>query len=219
MLTGNEIRSRFLAFFEERGHTVVPSSSAGPAQRSDPALHQRRHEPVQGLSSSGRKSAITCGPPPRRNACAPAASTTTWRTSGAPPAITPSSRCSATSPSATISRKRRSPSPGTFSPAIWGSTEERLYVSVFTDDDEAADIWHQQEGVPRERIFRFGEKDNFWSMGDTGPCGPCTEIFCDNGPGGRLRQSGLHRRLRLRPLHGDLEQRLHAVRPQPPTAR
>jgi len=60
--------------------------------------------------------------------------------------------------------------------------KDRLYVTVFTDDDEAADIWHEQEGVPRERIYRFGEKDNFWSMGDTGPCGPCTEIFWDNGP-------------------------------------
>ncbi|HZV81545.1 MAG TPA: alanine--tRNA ligase-related protein, partial [Geobacteraceae bacterium] len=55
--------------------------------------------------------------------------------------------------------------------------KDRLYVTVFTDDDEAADIWHKQERVPRERIYRFGEKDNFWSMGDTGPCGPCTEIF------------------------------------------
>ena len=63
-----------------------------------------------------------------------------------------------------------------------GLDKNRLYVSVFTDDDEAADIWHEQEGVPRERIFRFGEKDNFWSMGDTGPCGPCSEIFFDNGP-------------------------------------
>ncbi len=60
--------------------------------------------------------------------------------------------------------------------------KSRLYVTVYNDDDEAADIWHEQEGVPRERIYRFGEKDNFWSMGDTGPCGPCTEIFWDNGP-------------------------------------
>jgi alanyl-tRNA synthetase len=62
-----------------------------------------------------------------------------------------------------------------------GIDKSRLYVSVYTDDDEAADIWHEQEGVPRERIFRF-EEDNFWSMGDTGPCGPCSEIFFDNGP-------------------------------------
>ncbi|MCL2760065.1 MAG: alanine--tRNA ligase [Desulfuromonadales bacterium] len=60
--------------------------------------------------------------------------------------------------------------------------KNRLYVTVYTDDDEAADIWHLQEGVPKERIYRFGEKDNFWSMGDTGPCGPCSEIFWDNGP-------------------------------------
>src|SRR5262249_33488498 len=59
--------------------------------------------------------------------------------------------------------------------------KDRLYVTVFEKDDEAADIWHNQENVPRDRIYRFGEKDNFWSMGDTGPCGPCSEIFIDRG--------------------------------------
>lgn len=58
---------------------------------------------------------------------------------------------------------------------------EQLYVSVYKDDDEAADIWHRQEGIASDRIFRFGEKDNYWSMGDVGPCGPCTEIFIDRG--------------------------------------
>jgi alanyl-tRNA synthetase len=58
---------------------------------------------------------------------------------------------------------------------------DRLYVTVFETDDEAAEIWHKQEGVPLDRIYRFGEKDNFWSMGDTGPCGPCTELFIDRG--------------------------------------
>lgn len=60
--------------------------------------------------------------------------------------------------------------------------KNKLYVTVFETDDEAADIWHKQEGVPKERIFRFGEKDNFWRMGDVGPCGPCSEIFFDHGP-------------------------------------
>jgi alanyl-tRNA synthetase len=60
--------------------------------------------------------------------------------------------------------------------------KEKLYVTVFTDDDEAADIWHKQEGVAKDRIYRFGEKDNFWRMGDVGPCGPCSEIFYDHGP-------------------------------------
>lgn len=63
-----------------------------------------------------------------------------------------------------------------------GIPKEKLYVTCFTTDDEAADIWNKQEGVPKERIFRFGKKDNFWRMGDTGPCGPCTEIFYDHGP-------------------------------------
>lgn len=59
--------------------------------------------------------------------------------------------------------------------------KDKLFVTVYKDDDEAADIWHKQEGVPRERIYRF-DQDNFWRMGDVGPCGPCTEIFYDHGP-------------------------------------
>jgi len=64
----------------------------------------------------------------------------------------------------------------------FGLDPKRLYVTVFLDDDEAADIWHKQEGVPKDRIYRFGEADNFWRMGDSGPCGPCSEIFYDLGP-------------------------------------
>lgn len=63
-----------------------------------------------------------------------------------------------------------------------GISKDKLYVTVFETDDEAADIWHQQEGVPHQKISRFGEKDNFWRMGDVGPCGPCSEIFYDHGP-------------------------------------
>lgn len=72
-----------------------------------------------------------------------------------------------------------------------GLPKDKLYVTVFTEDDEAADIWHKQEGVPRERIYRFGEKDNFWRMGNSGPCGPCSEIFYDLGPevGGDPKQN------------------------------
>jgi alanyl-tRNA synthetase len=58
---------------------------------------------------------------------------------------------------------------------------DQLYVTVFREDDEASDIWEKQIGVPKNRIFRFDEKDNFWSMGETGPCGPCSEIFVDRG--------------------------------------
>ncbi|MEM7503449.1 MAG: alanine--tRNA ligase [Pseudomonadota bacterium] len=63
-----------------------------------------------------------------------------------------------------------------------GLPEEKLWVTVFRDDDEAADIWLNTMGVDPERFSRMGEKDNFWAMGDTGPCGPCSEIFFDHGP-------------------------------------
>ncbi|WP_417689849.1 alanine--tRNA ligase [Pseudidiomarina sp.] len=59
--------------------------------------------------------------------------------------------------------------------------KEKLWVTVFTEDDEAYDIWAKEIGVPEDRISRIGEKDNFWAMGDTGPCGPCSEIFYDHG--------------------------------------
>ena len=59
--------------------------------------------------------------------------------------------------------------------------KERLWVSIYKDDDEAFDIWVNEIGFPADRISRCGEKDNFWQMGDTGPCGPCSEIFYDHG--------------------------------------
>ena len=62
-----------------------------------------------------------------------------------------------------------------------GLSPERLWVTVYKDDDEAADIWLKELGVDPARFSRLGEKDNFWSMGDTGPCGPCSEIFYDHG--------------------------------------
>jgi alanyl-tRNA synthetase len=63
-----------------------------------------------------------------------------------------------------------------------GLPAERLWVTVYEEDDEAADIWLKELGIDPERFSRLGEKDNYWSMGDTGPCGPCSEIFFDHGP-------------------------------------
>ena len=59
---------------------------------------------------------------------------------------------------------------------------ERLLVTVYHTDDEAYDIWHKTIGLPEDRIIKIATNDNFWSMGDTGPCGPCTEVFYDHGP-------------------------------------
>jgi alanyl-tRNA synthetase len=63
----------------------------------------------------------------------------------------------------------------------YGLPEDKLYGSIYLDDDEAYELWRKNIGLPEERVMRFGEEDNFWSMGDTGPCGPCSEILIDRG--------------------------------------
>ncbi|MBV9505334.1 MAG: alanine--tRNA ligase [Acidobacteriia bacterium] len=63
----------------------------------------------------------------------------------------------------------------------FGLSKDRLYISVFREDDDAERLWQKVAGVPAERIFRLDEKDNFWQMGETGPCGPCSEIYYDMG--------------------------------------
>ncbi|MBF0621523.1 MAG: alanine--tRNA ligase [Magnetococcales bacterium] len=63
----------------------------------------------------------------------------------------------------------------------YGLPEDKLLVTVYSEDDEAYDIWHKTVGLPKEKIIRISTSDNFWSMGNTGPCGPCSEIFYDNG--------------------------------------
>src|SRR5271156_76683 len=64
----------------------------------------------------------------------------------------------------------------------YGLPKDKLDVPFFREDDDAEKLWQEVAGVPKDRIFRLGEKDNFWQMGDTGPCGPCSEIFYDFGP-------------------------------------
>ena len=65
---------------------------------------------------------------------------------------------------------------------VFGFDGDRLWITVHDSDDEAEAIWHEQVGVPMDRIQRLGDKDNFWQMGETGPCGPCSEIHIDRGP-------------------------------------
>ena len=64
----------------------------------------------------------------------------------------------------------------------WGFDGDRIWITVHDSDEEAEKIWHEVVGVPMERIQRLGDKDNFWQMGDTGPCGPCSELHIDRGP-------------------------------------
>jgi len=180
-MTGREIRARFLKYFEERGHVVVPSSGILP--KNDPTLMftnagmNQFKDCFLGLEDRGYYRA--------------ASSQKCVRAGGKHNDLENVGR---TARHHTFFEMLGNFSFGDYfkKEAIAFAWEfltvdlkldkSRLYVTVYTDDDEAADLWHLQEGVPRERIYRFGEKDNFWSMGDTGPCGPCTEIFWDNGP-------------------------------------
>jgi len=69
-----------------------------------------------------------------------------------------------------------------YSTAVLGMDPDRLWFSIYEDDDEAEAIWRDEVGVPQDRIVRMGAKDNFWSAGPTGPCGPCSELYYDQGP-------------------------------------
>jgi len=64
----------------------------------------------------------------------------------------------------------------------WGLPKDKLYATVYVNDDEAEKLWYKISGLPGERVSRFGDKENFWEMGETGPCGPCSEIHLDRGP-------------------------------------
>ncbi len=193
-MKSSEIRQKFLDYFASKGHTVVASSSAGAARGPHAPVHQRGHEPVQGRVPRLRQAPLH----PRRHLAEVrarrAASTTTWKTSATPRATTPSSRCWATSASATTSSSDAIKYAWELLTEVFKLPKEKLYVTVYAEDDEAYDIWTKEIGVPAERVIRIGDNkgaryasDNFWMMGDTGPCGPCTEIFYDHGahiPGG-----------------------------------
>ena len=97
---------------------------------------------------------------------------------------------------------------------VFGLDGDRLWITVHEGDDEAAQLWIDEIGIRPERVQRMGDADNFWAMGDTGPCGPDSEIFMDLGASyGARRRTQARRR---RPLRRDLEPRLHAVQPRRP---
>ena len=89
--------------------------------------------------------------------------------------------------------------------------EDKLWVTIYLDDDEAYDIWHNKIGVPAERIVRLGKEDNFWEHG-SGPCGPCSEIHFDRGEKYGCGKPDCKPGCGLRPLYGVLEPRIHSVR-------
>jgi alanyl-tRNA synthetase len=179
IMQSNEIRSKFLKFFADRGHRIVPSASlvpmhdptllftnAGMNQFKDVFLGREKRDYARACSSQkcvragGKHNDLEqVGRTKRHHTFFEMLGNFSFGDYFKPEAI----------------------------PWAWelvtkdfGIPEEKLYITVFREDDEAGELWAKI--VPRERIFRRDEKDNFWQMGETGPCGPCSEIHYDMGP-------------------------------------
>ncbi|HET9123222.1 MAG TPA: alanine--tRNA ligase [Acidiferrobacteraceae bacterium] len=180
-MNSNEIRARFLKFFEERGHRVVASSPLVPA--NDPTLLFTNAGMVQFKETFlGRE---------RRSYKRAASSQRCVRAGGKHNDL---ENVGYTARHHTFFEMLGNFSFGDYfkRDAIrfaWefltvdlGLPPERLWITVYEEDDEAARLWLDEVRVDPARFSRIGAKDNFWSMGDTGPCGPCSEIFYDHGP-------------------------------------
>src|SRR6202142_3349035 len=181
-MTSSEIRASFLEFFRKNGHTVVPSSSLVPG--NDPTLLFTNAGMVQFKD-------VFLGKDVREYSRA-ASSQRCGRAGGKHNDL---ENVGYTARHHTFFEMLGNFSFGdyfkreaihfawNFITGALGIPKERLWVTVFTEDDEAERIWTQEIGIDPTRCTRLGEKSNFWSMGETGPCGPCTEIFYDHGAG------------------------------------
>ena len=180
-MTANEIREKFLKFFEGHGHTIVPSSSLIP--KDDPTLLFTNSGMVQfkncflGLEDRGYSRAASSQKSVRaggkhndlENVGYTARHHTFFEMLG--------------NFSFGDYFKKESIAWGwEFLTVNMGLPKDKLWITIYKDDDEAFEIWNKQMGVPAERIVRMGMESNFWMMGETGPCGPCSEILYDQGP-------------------------------------
>ena len=208
-MTSNEIRDSFLKYFERKKHRIVRSASLVP--HDDPTLlftnagMNQFKDLFLGKERRDYKRATTS-----QKCMRVSASTTTWTTSGRRCAITRSSRCLALS-FGDYFKEEAIGFAWELLTDIWNIAPEKLHATVFSGEggiprDEARQHWLRF--LPAERITELGLADNFWQMGETGPCGRCSRsIFSRRGPS--LCGAGLQRRgVQLRPLRGDLEQRV-----------
>ena len=183
-----EIRDKFLRFFESKGHTIVPSSSLVPG--NDPTLLFTNSGMVQFKD-------VFLGQDKRPYTRA----TSSQRSVRAGGKHNDLENVGYTARHHTFFEMLGNFSFGDYFKrdaiqfawelltSVYGLPKDKLWVTVYQEDDEAYDIWSKEVGVPTERIIRIGDNkgaryasDNFWQMADTGPCGPCTEIFYDHGP-------------------------------------
>jgi alanyl-tRNA synthetase len=180
-VTGHEIRQRFLDFFAERGHRVVKSSSLVPA--NDPTL-------LFTNAGMNQFKDVFLGME-KRDYTRAASSQKCVRAGGKHNDL---ENVGYTRRHHTFFEMLGNFSFGDYFKAdaidfawdlitrVYGLPKDKLYITVFREDDDAEELWQKVAGVPKDRIFRLDEKDNFWQMGDTGPCGPCSEIHYDLGP-------------------------------------
>ncbi|HEX9408724.1 MAG TPA: alanine--tRNA ligase, partial [Methylomirabilota bacterium] len=180
MITGNDLRQRFLEYFKRNGHTVVRSSSLVPAQ--DPTLLFTNAGMVQFKG-------VFLGDE-RRDYVRAATAQKCVRAGGKHNDLENVGR---TARHHTFFEMLGNFSFGDYFKAEavaycwelltdeWGLPKDRLKATVFLDDDDAFVLWKKVAGMSDDRILRLGEKDNFWAMGDTGPCGPCSEIHFHQG--------------------------------------
>jgi len=181
MITSAEIRRVFLTYFQDRGHTVVPSSSLVPA--NDPTLlftnagmvqfkdvflgvekrsYSRATSAQKCMRVSGKHNDLeNVGPSPRHHTFFEMLGNFSF---------------------GDYFKREAIAYAWEFLTEVMGLDKERLYPTVYLEDDEAFALWQEAAGVPATRITRLGKKDNFWAMGDTGPNGPCSEIIYDRGP-------------------------------------
>ena len=181
-MSGNEIRTAFIEFFESKGHTHVPSSSLVP--HGDPTLlftnagMNQFKDTFLGMEKRDYTRAVSA------QKCV--------RAGGKHNDL---DEVGFTARHHTMFEMMGNFSFGDYfkddalayawefitSPSWLGLPVDRIWVTIYKDDDQAFEIWNKKVGVAADRIVRLGEKDNFWRMGDTGPCGPCSEIFWDMG--------------------------------------
>ncbi|MGG3794827.1 MULTISPECIES: alanine--tRNA ligase [Pseudomonas] len=183
-----EIREAFLRFFEEQGHTRVPSSSLVP--NNDPTLL---------FTNAGMNQFKDCFLGQEKRAYTRATSSQKCVRAGGKNSDLENVGYTARHHTffemlgnfsfGDYFKKDAINFAWTFLTGVLKLPEDKLWVTVYASDDEAYDIWTKDVGVPAERMIRIGDNkgapyasDNFWTMGDTGPCGPCTEIFYDHGP-------------------------------------
>ncbi|MFC2026379.1 alanine--tRNA ligase [Chloroflexota bacterium] len=174
-MTGDEVRESFLRFFEEKGHRVVPGSSLIP--HGDPTLLLTSAGMVQFKPYFLGEAAPPC---PRLASCQKCFRTTDIEVVGDTTHLTFFEMLGNFS----VGNYFKEEAIGwtwDFVTGRLGLLPERLWITIFLDDDEAFTIWRRL-GIPGDRILRFGEEDNFWGpAGDSGPCGPCSEIHYDFG--------------------------------------